>query len=126
MSIFNSPFGPRDIWENAAYPKAEIFQVFCAGKTESADRAAWFSYRLCVVVGVNRYVLFAQVAAIAEVGGFSCAKVDGDGVVGLGDGFARLFCVKFCRLAVLEYGNVGDSAAHLLRIEFYTARADGR
>lgn len=67
-------------------------------------------WALSVIMGVNGHISFAQVAAIAKIGGISGPKINSDSVFGPGDDPTCPSCVKFRGLAVLEYRNIADFA----------------
>lgn len=64
---------------------------------------AFFNFVLLrVVFGVDSHVLVGQITAIAEIGLFANAKVNGYCVLGLRYYFAGFLAVKFCRAAISE------------------------
>ncbi len=80
--------------------KRKLFKCFVQRKLNPANPPHKIMYRLCVVISVNCYILFAQVAAVAKITCLSCTQINSYCVLDLRDYLACLFSVKPCRFAI--------------------------
>ena len=76
-------------------------------------------YWLCVVISVNCYILFAQVAAVAKITCLSRTQIHSYYVLNLRDNLACLFSVKPCRFAIFKDGYTAEFAAEPIWVQFY-------
>lgn len=77
-----------------------------------------------MVVGVDGYILPAQVASIAEIDPFADTHINDDGMLFFANHPADRLGVKPYRLAILKHRMAADRAAQFVQIDIHPAGAD--
>ena len=74
-----------------------------------------------MVVSVNFYIFFTEVAPKAKIGAFSPAQVDSDRVPGLSDDLRSFFSIELCGFTLFKDTDIAYPAGKFFGIEFYAA-----